>query len=163
METGPGHTTTSNQQLATGHFSHYSSRPMWWWALICLAVFLIGVTKSGFGSGVGLMIVPMTAIALGHVVPNGEKLALGLLLPLLICGDFLAVWQYRQLFSMTIVRRLLPGTVVGVTLGAAMLFAIHRFNSQGIAAALLRVEIGLEAIALVSLHWWGICAGRIGG
>jgi hypothetical protein len=31
-----------------------------WWLVIFALVFLIGVTKSGFGSGVGLMIVPMT-------------------------------------------------------------------------------------------------------
>ena len=37
-----------------------------WWAVVFLAMFLIGVTKSGFGSGVGLMIVPMTVVALGH-------------------------------------------------------------------------------------------------
>ena len=36
------------------------------WLVVFLAIFLIGVTKSGFGSGVGLMIVPMTVMALGH-------------------------------------------------------------------------------------------------
>jgi uncharacterized protein len=68
-----------------------------WWALVFLAIFFIGVTKSGFGSGVGLMIVPMVAIALGHL-PPGSEAALGLLLPLLIVGDFIALWQYSPLF-----------------------------------------------------------------
>ena len=36
------------------------------WGVVFFAVFLIGVTKSGFGSGVGLMIVPMTVMALGR-------------------------------------------------------------------------------------------------
>ena len=49
-----------------------------WWFIVCLAVFLIGVTKSGFGSGVGLMIVPMTAIALDHI-GKGSQAVLGLL------------------------------------------------------------------------------------
>ena len=34
-----------------------------WWSIALCAIFLIGVTKSGFGSGVGLMIVPMMAIS----------------------------------------------------------------------------------------------------
>ena len=61
--------------------------------IVWLAVFLIGVTKSGFGSGVGLMIVPMMAIAMGHIPGRGSEAALGLLLPLLIIGDLIAVWQ----------------------------------------------------------------------
>ena len=68
------------------------------WSIVFLAVFLIGVTKSGFGSGVGLMIVPMTAIAMGYIPGRGSEAALGLLLPLLIAGDLIAVWQYRRLF-----------------------------------------------------------------
>jgi uncharacterized membrane protein YfcA len=62
-----------------------------WWALVALAIFLIGVTKSGFGSGAGLMIVPMTAIAMRHLPPGAEA-ALPLLLPLLIVGDVIAIW-----------------------------------------------------------------------
>ena len=54
---------------------------MVWWFIVFLAVFLIGVTKSGFGSGVGLMVVPMTAIAMGHIPGRGSEAALGLLLP----------------------------------------------------------------------------------
>jgi uncharacterized membrane protein YfcA len=49
---------------------------MWyWWFVVCLAIFLIGVTKSGFGSGMGLMVVPMTAIAMGRL-PRGSEAAL---------------------------------------------------------------------------------------
>jgi uncharacterized membrane protein YfcA len=72
---------------------------MAWWVLACFAIFFIGVTKSGFGSGVGLMIVPMTAIAMGHIYPpTGAEKALPLLLPLLVVGDLIAVWQYSGCF-----------------------------------------------------------------
>jgi len=123
-----------------------------WWLLVFLAVTLIGITKSGFGSGVGLMIVPMTAIAIGHT-PFGEKAALGLLLPLLIAGDLIAVWQYRRLFSFTIVKRLLPGTAAGVVIGSLLLWWIGQ-HRQELANALMRIEIGGESILLVGLHWW---------
>src|SRR5947208_15240448 len=95
-----------------------------WWAVIFLAIFLIGVTKSGFGSGVGLMIVPMTVVAMGHT-PFGATAALGLMLPLLIAGDVIAVWQYRHLFSMNTVRHLLPGTALGVLVGGALPWWFH--------------------------------------
>ena len=91
-----------------------------WWALVGLAIFLIGVTKSGFGSGAGLMIVPITAIAMRHL-PDGAEAALPLLLPLLIVGDIIAIWQYRRHFSPMIIARLMPGTVVGVVIGTLLL------------------------------------------
>jgi uncharacterized protein len=123
-----------------------------WWLLTALAIFLIGVTKSGFGSGVGLMIVPMTAIAMGHIPDRGSEAALGLLLPLLIAGDFIAVWQYRHLFSLNIVKELLPGTAIGLVIGGLMLWGFERHAD--LVGALIRIEIGIESILLVSLHWW---------
>lgn len=140
---------------------------LWWWIVI-LAVFLIGVTKSGFGSGVGLMIVPMTAIAMGHIPTRGSEAALGLLLPLLITGDLIAVWQYFHLFfaktegqtevhARAVIRKLLPGTIVGVILGGSLLWAIHS-NGQ-LVGAFIRIEIGCESILLVGLHWWRLYRG----
>src|SRR5690554_3240142 len=70
-----------------------------WWSVALLGIFLIGLTKSGFGAGVGLMVVPMMAIAMGNIPSRGSEAALGLMLPLLIIGDLIAVWQYRRLFA----------------------------------------------------------------
>jgi uncharacterized protein len=138
-----------------------------WWIVI-LAVVFIGITKSGFGSGVGLMIVPMTAIAMGHTPGWGSEAALGLLLPLLITGDLIAVWQYFHLFfgkseeqrevhARAVIGKLLPGTIIGVILGGTLLWAIH---SRGeLVGALIRIEIGCESILLVGLHWWRIYRG----
>lgn len=152
------------------------------WAVVLLAIFLIGVTKSGFGSGVGLMIVPMTTLAMGCIPSRGSQAALGLLLPLLIVGDFIAVYQYRHLFSFRKARRpalvpagaieanepqphdpqhpdafrimqaLLPGTAVGVVLGGLLLWWFHQ--QKELVNALMRVEIGFESILLVGIHWW---------
>lgn len=122
------------------------------WAVVFLAVFLIGVTKSGFGSGVGLMIVPMTAISMGHIPSRGSAAALGLLLPLLVIGDLIAVYQYRRIFSMGIVKHLLPGTMVGVVVGGLLLWWFHQ--QRELVNALMRIEIGFESIVLVGIHWW---------
>jgi uncharacterized protein len=156
-----------------------------WWLVVCLAIFLIGVTKSGFGSGMGLMVVPLTAIAMGHIPGRGAEAALGLLLPLLIIGDLIAVGQYRRLFALRpaplpalvpvgagaaaavqptdppddgrqtalrLLRRLLPGTAVGVLLGGLLLWWFHQ--QKELVGALMRIEIGIESILLVGLHWW---------
>jgi uncharacterized protein len=146
---------------------------MVWWFIVFLAVLLIGVTKSGFGSGVGLMIVPMTAIAMGHIPGRGSEAALGLLLPLLVVGDLIAVWQYSHLFfgkmpavdgvesqntqARAVIRRLLPGTIAGVVLGGLLLALLH--SNANLVGALIRIEIGCESILLVSIHWWRLYRG----
>jgi uncharacterized membrane protein YfcA len=123
-----------------------------WWALVGLAIFLIGVTKSGFGSGAGLMIVPMTAIALRHVPGFGGAMALPLLLPLLLVGDLIAIWQYRHQFSMPVIYRLGPGTIVGVILGSLLLGWLA--SKKELAEALINLVIGAESVFLVSLNWY---------
>ncbi len=124
-----------------------------WWLLIILSVFFIGLTKSGFGAGLGLLTVPLIVIALSHIPSRGAEAAIGFMLPLLILGDLLAVYQYRRLFSMNIVRHLLPGTFVGVIIGGAMLWFFHQ-QPPRLLGAIIRIEIGIESIGLVSLHWW---------
>src|SRR2546428_1284667 len=128
---------------------------MLWWSIVILAIFLIGLTKSGFGSGAGLMIAPMTTFAMAHTPKYGADAALGLLLPLLMVGDIIAIWQYRRLLSMKIVRRLIPGTIMGVVLGSLLL---RWFVSQQkeVTAALVNITIGFESVFLVLLHFYRV-------
>jgi uncharacterized membrane protein YfcA len=163
-----------------------------WFYVALLAIFFIGVTKSGFGSGVGLIIVPLTALAMGNgAFPGrGADAALGLLLPLLVVGDLISVWQHRHYFrspkdqpvqestsdapagsgggtavleqqsvtvnsrrvALQIMKMLVPGTVVGVLIGSLLLWWFHQ--QQDLVASLMKVEIGLESVLLVGLHWW---------
>jgi uncharacterized membrane protein YfcA len=132
---------------------------MTWWLVVCFAMFLIGVTKSGFGGAVGLMVVPITAIALGHIPERGSEAALGLMLPLLVAGDLIAVWQYRRLFAPQVVKRLLPATALGVVLGSLLLWWFHS-QPPRLVGSLIRIEIGLECIFLVMLHWWRTIRGE---
>jgi hypothetical protein len=128
---------------------------MWWWFVIFLAVFLIGLTKSGFGSGIGLMIVPMMALAVPHCFSTlSSQAALPLLLPLLVCGDFIAVYQYRRIFSLKIVRKLILATILGVLVGGVVIYEISQHKR--IAGALVMIDIGFESVLLVSLHWYRV-------
>jgi hypothetical protein len=126
-----------------------------WWLLVFLAVFSIGLTKSGFGAGVGLMIVPMTVVAMTHLRDDGAGTTLGLILPLLIVGDVIAVWQYRRLFNLIIVARLLPGTVIGILVGGVLLWTFHLQPGNRL-AAFIKIEIGVESVLLVGLHWYRV-------
>jgi len=154
-----------------------------WFYVALAAIAFIGVTKSGFGSGVGLIIVPMMALAMGNgAFPGrGEQAALGLLLPLLVVGDLISIWQHRGYFlrkagapsaehgteasgtpqsSYTtgwVMRRLIPGTLLGVLLGSLLLWWFH--SQQQIVASLMRIEIGCESVLLVGLHWWRMYRG----
>lgn len=124
-----------------------------WWFVVCMGIWLIGLTKSGFGAGVGLLIVPVLTIAVGHLHGYTPSDALGLMLPLLVVGDLLAVWQYRKLFSMDIVKHLLPGTVLGVVVGGVMLWWFKNHTPK-LAVGLIKTEIGIECVFLVGLYWW---------
>jgi uncharacterized membrane protein YfcA len=125
-----------------------------WWSIVFLAVFFIGLTKSGFGSGLGLLAVPMITLAMARIPGRGAQAGIGFMLPLLIAGDLIAVWQYRRLFSLAIVKRLLGGSIVGLVLGGVLLWWFHRQNSERLVGAVISIEIGIESIFLVSLHWW---------
>jgi uncharacterized membrane protein YfcA len=121
------------------------------WIIVALAVAFIGLTKSGFGSGLGLLNVPLIVLAMGYT-SRGSEAALGFMLPLLIVGDVIAVVQYRHAFAPHTLLRLFPGTAVGVVLGYLLLSWFHQ--QQDLLNALIRLEIGIECILLVSLHWW---------
>jgi len=125
----------------------------WPWAVVSLAVVLIGVTKSGLGAGMGLIVVPLCAVGLGHT-SRGSEATLGLLLPLLIAGDLISVWQYRRLVEPRLVTPLILPTAVGIGVGSGLLYLIHDLDDQQLVATLMRLEIGLESVVLVGLALW---------
>lgn len=128
------------------------------WLVISFAVALIGVAKSGFGGGLGLIVVPITTLALPFTgLYRGED-ALGLLLPLLIVGDITAVSQYWRHVKWPVLRRLIPGAIVGILLGTALIWVLKSHAS--IAASLINMEIGFESILLVAMSWYRQSRGR---
>jgi uncharacterized membrane protein YfcA len=127
---------------------------VFWWAVIAFCALGIGVTKSGFGSGMGLMHVPLLTIAIGHT-DRGTDASLGFLAQLLVLGDVIAVYQWRRQLTGSIVKRLIPGTLMGVVLGSTILWAFHYYKRDPeVVSALLQIEIGFECMLLVGIHWW---------
>ena len=93
------------------------------WLLAGGSALLIGLSKAGFGGGIGVIAVPMMIFAMRH-----EYLAIGVLLPLLMVGDFFSVGHHWKRWDARNVKLLLPGLTVGVVLGA---FALLWFHEQG--------------------------------
>lgn len=113
------------------------------YAVAVPAVLIMGVSKGGFGSGLGIIATPLIALA----VPASQAAAI--MLPILLVMDATALWAYRRTFHRQHLGVLLAGGVLGIVLGALT----FRFLSD----AWLRVLLGAMAIAFV-LHRW-----RVGG
>ena len=86
--------------------------------VLALAGLLIGIMKAGFGGGVGVVVTPLLAL----VIP--AKLALGVMLPLSLAADLIAIRYYWKYRVSRVVGSLIPGMAVGVLVGWILLDAI---------------------------------------
>ena len=75
------------------------------------AVLAIGISKSGFSGGIGVLAVPLMAIFISPLA------AAAIMLPILCVMDLLSVWAYRRSWHRRNLLLLLPGAVVGLTAG----------------------------------------------
>ena len=82
----------------------------WQFGLIVISALLIGFSKTGIG-GVVMIAIPILALAFGG------KVSTGIILPMLIAGDILAVAYYHRHADWPGIRRLLPWTVLGLLAG----------------------------------------------
>ncbi|GIX23188.1 MAG: UPF0721 transmembrane protein [Caldimonas sp.] len=83
----------------------------WFYAAAIPAVLLMGLSKSGFGSGFGSLAVPIMALS----VPVPQAAAI--MLPLLAVMDLLGVTAYRRHVDWALIRQLLPAGLAGTVLG----------------------------------------------
>lgn len=86
----------------------------YFYAVTIPAVLLLGISKSGFGAGLGSLAVPLMALAVG--VPQ----AAAILMPLLLLMDLLGMAAFRKDFDMRLIRFLLLFGLVGICIGAAL-------------------------------------------
>lgn len=106
--------------------------------LAIIAVLFIGLSKAGFGGGLGILTTPLCAFAFG------PQYALGILLPLLCAGDGFSLHQYWRKWDVRNLWFLLPGVVIGVLVGVSL---FKRFSPRQ-----LNFIIGLIAVCFVLFH-----------
>jgi uncharacterized protein len=110
------------------------------WTFAAIGAFMVGVSKAGI---TGLSIL---SIALFTQVFPSSKQASGLVLPLLIFGDFVAVFAYRKHTQWRYLWRLFPWTAVGVVIGY---FTLGRISDHT-----TKYMIGGIIVSLAALSFW---------
>jgi len=118
------------------------------WNTILLAAFgvlFIGLSKAGFGGGLGMLTTPLCVLAFGA---GGQTpaFAVGVILPLLCAGDAFSLYHYWGKWERRNLKILLPGVVAGVFLGAQLINLLTPRQ--------LNLCIGLIAVAFVTFQWF---------
>ncbi|WP_180682555.1 TSUP family transporter [Tepidicella baoligensis] len=86
----------------------------WFYAVAIPAVLLMGISKSGFGSGFGALAVPMMALAV--TVPQ----AAAIMMPLLLVMDILGMAALRRDVDWRLFRFLVPFALLGTLIGTLL-------------------------------------------
>lgn len=113
----------------------------WFYAVAVPAVLLAAIGKGGFGGSLGVISVPMLALAVSPLQ------AAAIMLPVLCLSDLFAVWTYRGHWDRANMRIILPAGLVGIALGTltAGLLSDHA----------IRFMVGAIAVIFALDHWFG--------
>lgn len=118
-----------------------------WWYYFCVgaAVLITGISKGGFGGGVGILAIPVMTLVMG------PKEMLGVMLPLLIACDIFSNLHYLGEYDWKRLRWLLPGAVCGICCGTLALLALRGMPPAEFNRVMTGV-IGFICLAVVALQ-----------
>jgi len=105
------------------------------------AVLILGISKGGFGGGLGSVAVPLMALVISPIQ------AAAVLLPILCVMDLHGTWVYRGRWDKANLRILMPAALVGLSIGA--------FSFRYLDARMIRLIIGALAVGFTIHHWLG--------
>ena len=103
--------------------------------VMTVAVIILGLSKGGF-AGVGMVSTPMVAAVTDPVT------AAGIMLPIMLVQDPVAVVMYRRSFDRKILVKLIPGGVLGVLLAFSLAASVPEWG--------LKIVLGLISLAFSS-------------
>ena len=135
------------------------------YVIASVAVLINGVSKSGFGGGMGVLSVPLMALVIAPAQ------AAAVLLPILVMMDLLGVLYYRRKWDPVNLRILLPAMIFGVFLGM-LLFRYLSDDHIRILVGSIAVAFTLDYVtakrerprrppSVVRGGFWGILAGFV--
>ena len=133
------------------------------WSLVICCGLLWGLSKAGL-KGVSMVAVPIMAYVFGG------KASTGIVLPMLIMADVLAVVYYHRHADWSILVRILPWTMIGVLLAVWLGDQMQEQTFQDVMAVLIILSVLLliwwdrKKVKNVPSVWWfsalmGIIAG----
>ncbi|RUT34630.1 sulfite exporter TauE/SafE family protein [Arsenicitalea aurantiaca] len=109
------------------------------WSVAIAAVIIVGLSKAGLLGSLGVIGVPLLTL----VMPARE--AAGMMLPVLLAMDAIAVWSYRRDVNWHILWILLPGAAVGTVIGWAL--------SATVSEPAVRLAIGVITLVFILDAW----------
>lgn len=133
-------------------------------AIAVIAVLIVGLSKAGLLGSLGMVGVPLLSL----VMPARD--AAGMMLPVLLAMDAIAVYAYRKEVDWRVLRIMLPGAAVGTIIGwvlwalvsdAAVLLFVGVVTLLFILDAILPLRKKLEG--LPPSRPWGIFWGGFAG
>jgi hypothetical protein len=133
--------------------------------MTALVALIIGLSKGGLGGMPGALATPLMAL----VMPADQ--AIGLLLPILMLADVFAVALHWRRWNGRLVWLLIPGAVIGVTIGTYFITNAPTRTLQialGVIVLLFAIYKIFEKRILGLFHykprdWHGLVAGTITG
>ena len=128
--------------------------PWAYYVCVGLAVLITGISKSGFGGGVGIVAIPLMAL----VMPARHML--GVQLPLLIAADALSNLHHLRNYEWRILKPLVWGAVGGVLLGTAVFWALRHSDPTRLQHG-LSLLIGTICLLFVAIQAWGLTGRRV--
>ncbi len=112
----------------------------WFYVVAVPAVLIVSINKTGFGSGLGVLGVPLLSLT----VPPLQAAAI--MLPLLCVMDLFAMWAYRRRWDRRNLRIIMPAGIVGVGIG---------WLSAGyLSEHAIKLIIGFIAVWFTLHHWF---------
>lgn len=130
-----------------------------------IVAFLVGLSKGGLGGAPGALATPLMTL----VLPDGS--AIGLVLPILMFADIFTVAFHWKHWDRRLVLLLIPGSVVGVTIGTYLITnAPQRTLRVGLGVIVLLFVVYkvfeqriMGALRYKPHAWHGLLAGTVTG
>lgn len=110
----------------------------WFYAVGVPAVILVGLSKGGFGGGVGFVGVPLMSLVMSPLQ------AAAILLPIMVLMDVTSLWTWRGVYDRQTLVDMLPGALAGIGVGW--------LTAAVVTAEMVRLMVGGIAVVFV-LRW----------
>ncbi|MCR4283146.1 MAG: sulfite exporter TauE/SafE family protein [Bauldia sp.] len=111
----------------------------WFYAAAIPAMVILGLSKGGFTT-MGMLSVPIMALAISPVQ------AAGVVLPILVLSDIVALASYRRAFDSMTLKIMLPAAVVGIGIGWA--------TAAWVTEHQIRLIVGLVSVLFAVNYWF---------
>lgn len=116
------------------------------YAIAVPSILIVGISKGGFGSGLGMLGVPAMSLVISPLQ------AAGILLPILCVMDLFGVWRYRASFDKKNLIMLIPTATFGAAFGWMVFDILNE--------SYLQLLIGILALCFAMYYWKKQTAAR---